>query len=121
MYSFLMVFIGGGLGSLCRFGIAQAMANAKMDFPLATLLANVISCLVLGYLFGLTLKNGISEQAKLMWMTGFCGGFSTFSTFSLETFLLFDANANWWAILNVLGSVAVCLACIYVGISLAPK
>lgn len=121
MYNLLMVFIGGGLGSLCRYGISQAMLNAKFDFPMATLAANIISCIILGYLFGLALKNGISDHAKLLWMTGFCGGFSTFSTFSLETFALFDAGNFLYGFLNIAGSILICLLCIYIGINIGSK
>jgi len=84
MLNFFWVFLGGGLGSICRYGISKLLSGNHFDFPLATLLANIISCIILGYLFGVTLKAGLTNQAKLLWMTGFCGGFSTFSTFSLE-------------------------------------
>lgn len=113
------VFVGGGLGSLCRYGIARLMTSYKLDFPLATFIANAISCIILGYLIGLTLKDGLSENAKLLLMTGFCGGFSTFSTFSAESFQLLQNGNTTTALLYIGASIAVCLVCIWLGLKLA--
>jgi len=113
------VFIGGGLGSLCRYSIARLMLSYKLDFPLATFVANVISCIVLGYLIGLTLKDGLSENMKLLLMTGFCGGFSTFSTFSAESFQLLQNGNISTAMLYIGGSLVVCLVCIWLGLKLS--
>lgn len=116
---FLFVFIGGGLGSMCRFGLAKILSNYKFDFPLATFLANVISCLILGYFIGLQLKNGLAERNSLLLMTGFCGGFSTFSTFSGESLQLFQ-NGNFSTGLAYIAlSILVCLFCIWVGMKLS--
>lgn len=119
MYNLLMVFLGGGLGSLCRYGVGKLMLNATPQFPSGTLIANILSCILLGYLFGITQKSGLADPAKLLWMTGFCGGFSTFSTFSLETFVLFETGQAGYALLNIGGSLIICLACIYFGIKIA--
>ncbi len=119
MLNFFWVFLGGGLGSICRYGISKVMAANQFDFPFATLLANIISCLILGYLFGIALKSGLSDQAKLLWMTGFCGGFSTFSTFSLETFVLFESSQIGYALLNITGSLGICLLAIFIGIKIS--
>ena len=115
---YLMVFIGGGLGSLCRFGIAKGIAPYQPMFPYATLMANILSCIVLGYLMQLSLNNTINQNLKWLLMVGFCGGFSTFSTFSSETFLLFQNGQTGYALLNIGGSIAVCLGAIYIGIVL---
>jgi len=115
----IWVFVGGGSGSLCRYGIAKLMANYKMDFPLATFIANVISCIILGYLIGLTMKDGLSENMKLLLLTGFCGGFSTFSTFSAESFQLLQNGNTGTAILYIGASLSVCLVCIWLGLKLA--
>ena len=101
--NFILVFIGGGLGSICRFGISLFMKNQEYIFPMATLLANAISCIVLGALVGWTMKNGnTSDVQKYLLMTGFCGGFSTFSAFTNETFQLFQDGNLMYAFGNIL-------------------
>ncbi len=116
--NYLLVFLGGGLGSICRFGIAQWMATFKFHFPWATILANVLACLVLGVLVGLTMKSKLSEPMGFFLMVGFCGGFSTFSTFTNETFQEL-ATGEWGrALANVMVSLVVCLVSLFVGIKL---
>jgi len=116
MQSFLLVFLGGGLGSICRYGIARLFKAQVWDYPLATFLANALACVVLGALMGLSLKGDMSSTTKLLLMTGFCGGFSTFSTFSAETFELLQAGNYVYAFANVGLSIIVCLFCILLGL-----
>ena len=116
--NYLFVFLGGGLGSLCRFGIAQWMAAYRWQFPWATILANVLACLVLGVLVGMTMKNKVSEPMGFFLMVGFCGGFSTFSTFTNETFQLMAVGEWGRALANVGVSVVVCLVSLYVGVKI---
>ena len=119
MLNYLLVFLGGGLGSMCRYGIAHGLSNYKTTFPFATLIANIISCLILGYLVGLSLKNQTSDYQRFLWMTGFCGGFRTFSTFSNETFLLLQQGEIFHAVANIVISITVCLICIYLGFKIS--
>lgn len=114
-----LVFLGGGLGSLCRYGMAKLLASQAFQFPLATLLANIVSCLILGYCTGLVLKDSLSMSTRLLVMTGFCGGFSTFSTFTGETFLLLEGGNHLLALLNIGGSILICLVCFYLGMTWA--
>ena len=118
MSSFLWVFLGGGLGSICRFAIAKWMNASQLDFPLATLIANALACILLGFLFAFNLKTELPSSLKWLLMTGFCGGFSTFSTFSNETFQLLQNGETAYALTNIAGSILLCLFCIFIGLKL---
>lgn len=118
MYSYLLVFIGGGLGSMCRFGIGHLLRHYNFHFPWATFSANALSCIILGMLVGLSLKDGMSPSGRFFLMTGFCGGFSTFSTFTNETYHLFLAGNSGYALANVALSALVCLVCLYAGMKM---
>lgn len=119
MLQLLYVFIGGGLGSVCRYSIALAFVNQKSIFPYATLLANILSCLILGYFIGMELKAEVPNSTKLLIMTGFCGGFSTFSTFSTETFKIFESGHYGTALLYIGVSILLCLSCIFIGMKMS--
>ena len=119
MYAYFLVFIGGGLGSMCRYGISHLLKVYQLEFPLATFLANVLSCFVLGFMVGLSLKEEMGIEQRMLIMTGFCGGFSTFSTFTNETFQLMQNAEYGYASLNIFGSLLVCGLFIYLGIRAA--
>ncbi|MEO1257164.1 MAG: fluoride efflux transporter CrcB [Bacteroidota bacterium] len=119
MLNYLLVFLGGGLGSICRFGIAQWLTPHKLHFPWATIIANVLACLVLGVLVGLSMKNKLGSPLSFFLMVGFCGGFSTFSTFTNETFQLMAVGDWEKALANVAVSLLVCLFSLFVGIKTA--
>lgn len=114
----LLVFAGGGFGSLFRYGLAVWMAAYQDRFPWATLLANILSCIILGVLLGLAAKNLISPNFRLIFMTGLCGGFSTFSTFAGETVQLAQQGRWESALLNIALHLAFCLFCLYLGMKL---
>ncbi|MBI4930141.1 MAG: fluoride efflux transporter CrcB [Bacteroidetes bacterium] len=111
----LYVFLGGGIGSVVRFGISLLMLHvSKSVFPIATLVSNLLSCFVLGLtVFLLGEKFNTEMTLRLLIVTGFCGGFSTFSAFSYETVELMKSGYTMYAVLNVLLSVSVCLGIIY--------
>lgn len=119
MLQLLYVFIGGGLGSICRYGISVFFAQYKTAFPYATLVANILSCIILGYFIGSALKTELPSSTKLLIMTGFCGGFSTFSTFSAETFKFFENGNYGTAFLYIGASVFLCLCCIFIGMKMS--
>ena len=118
MIKFFWIFIGGGLGSLCRFGIGEWLSKQSSDFPHPTFWANIISCFILGVLMALALKSDMHPHFKLLFMTGFCGGFSTFSTFTADSFLLLQ-NGNFTVALSyILASLIVCIISLSLGYGL---
>jgi CrcB protein len=113
-----MVFLGGGLGSLCRYGITLGCKPLDALFPYATLIANGLSCIVLGCFVALANTDLLNAHVKLMIMTGFCGGFSTYSTFTNETYQLFENGNYSIALFNIFGNLVLCLLCIFIGLTL---
>lgn len=115
MLTLVYIFVGGGLGSLARYGISQfSNYYFSTQLPVATFISNIISCILLAsVLFVFQEKVNQSIWINPLLLIGFCGGFSTFSTFSNETVQLV-MNGQWlWAIANVLISIITAFAIIY--------
>ncbi len=111
----MWIFIGGGLGSMLRFGISDLLSRYNYAFPWATLAANFFASLILGYFLAQAVAGQGSDLKKALIMTGFCGGFSTFSTFSVESFQLLQEGQYAFALFNILGSVLLCLLGVVIG------
>lgn len=85
MKSLFLVFIGGGFGSVLRYIIGKWLNNTETGVPYGTFAANILGSLLIGLILGYAAKNdAISENHTLLLATGFCGGFTTFSTFAYE-------------------------------------
>ena len=110
------IFIGGGLGSLCRYGIGKfVMSYDSSVVAYATLFSNVLSIIILAFfVYFFQEKTGLNEVWKLLVITGFCGGFSTFSTFSFETFEMLRNGQTALAFANVFVSILLCLFILYI-------
>ena len=113
MSSFLAVGLGGALGAMGRYGIS--LLPLKSAFPWLTLLTNVLGALVIGFVVGVTADNTASPNTVLFWKTGVCGGFTTFSTFSLETLRLLEGGQTGAGLLYAGASVVLCVAGVYIG------
>ena len=110
------IFIGGGLGSLCRYGLGKLITLYEASsMPYATLLSNFISTAILVvFVYLVHDKMGLNDLWKLFIVTGFCGGFSTFSTFSFETFEMLKNGQTAMAFANIFVSVFLCLFVLYI-------
>jgi CrcB protein len=114
----LIVAAGGALGTLGRYGLAWLMTPISQSMPWGTIAINIMGSFVIGAFGTLTLADGrhpAPESIRMFVMVGICGGFTTFSSFSLQTFDLMRGGAPGRAALNVLVSVAICLAAVAAG------
>ncbi len=116
MKDFLLVFIGGGLGSGLRYLLSMAFVEKKTMFPIGTFIANVLGSLLIGILFALFTKHQLWEQQyKLLAAVGFCGGFTTMSSFSAENILLLRTGNYFLFVLYITLTLAMCLICTFLG------
>jgi len=113
------VALGGALGSMARFGVAAAVAALTgPQFPWGTLLINIGGSFVIGWFGALTGSRGavsVPPDIRVFVMVGICGGFTTFSSFSLQTLELAQAGEVLWAGCYIVGSVVLCLLGVWAG------
>jgi CrcB protein len=110
LFNLSLVFLGGGIGSLSRYACSLLIRRYSDGiFPLGTLVANFLACCVMGLTLWLLESRANTSSIRLFLLTGFCGGFSTFSTFSMETLELFRRGQPIWAVLNIAVSFILCI------------
>lgn len=116
----LVVGIGGFIGSCVRFLLSKWMNASLPNFPFGTLLSNVIAALIIGFIIGIDRQVGpIGDKTKLFITTGFLGGLSTFSTFSMETVKMFEDGKYLTASGNMGLNLGLSLLFVVLGLQLA--
>ena len=118
-YGFLLVFIGGGIGSALRHGSALVAARwFGTGRPYGTLFVNIFGSFVMGLITEYwALKSGLPQPVRLFLTTGIIGGFTTFSTFSLDTAVLWERGQSLATLAYVLGSVVVSISALFAGLA----
>ena len=117
MKNVLLVFLGGGLGSSLRYLISKYLNQLENSIALGTFTVNILGSLLIGIIMGFALKNDThSSTLTLLVATGFCGGFTTFSAFALENYQLLKTGDITNFIIYTLGSVALGIVAVFIGI-----
>ncbi|MFS0655033.1 fluoride efflux transporter CrcB [Bacillus sp. 179-C3.3 HS] len=119
MKLYLAVFTGGFIGTLCRYALSQTVVS--QTFPYATLIENMAGSLLLGYLTGYFMFHKRKKYLASFTGTGFCGGFTTMSTFSKETVLLLQTGQFTAGTLYILLSVIAGVAAAFIGLLIAQR
>ena len=119
MINTLLIFVGAGLGGVFRYWVSNGVYwLLGRQFPYGTLIVNTTGCLLMGLLYVLVIErlNGIEQQLRAFLLIGFLGGYTTFSSFSVETLILFENGDLLRAGLNILLSVILCILLTWLGI-----
>jgi CrcB protein len=117
MKQLLLVFIGGGFGSVLRYVIGKFLNNTETGIPYGTFAANIIGSLCIGIILGLAAKNeALTENHTLLLATGFCGGFTTFSTFAYENHVFLKSGDFTSFALYTIASFVVGFLAVFAGI-----
>lgn len=116
----LLVFVGGGFGSVARYFLGKWLNNLETSIPYGTMLSNVLGSFLIGLFLGYLSKSGnVSQTQTLLLATGFCGGFTTFSTFAYENHI-FLKNGDYFSFLPyTLGSLILGFLAVFLGLHLS--
>lgn len=119
MKQVLLVFLGGGVGSVLRFIIGKYLNNAETGIPYGTFAVNIVGSLLMGIILGIAVKqNTLSENQILFLATGFCGGFTTFSTFAYENHVFLKSGDFTSFAIYTIASFIIGFLAVFAGIFL---
>ena len=122
MKSFLLVFLGGGLGSGLRYLVTVTMNQYSKVLPFGTFTVNMLGCLLIGLILGYAQKeNTLTSNQILLLATGFCGGFTTFSAFANENLELIKNGEIFNFSFYTIGSVLIGILAVYIGLYLTNR
>lgn len=115
---YLLIAVGGAAGSLLRYVFGGAVQRtSESGFPLGTMVVNISGCFLIGILVRQFLNMQLSSEMRALLIVGFCGGFTTFSTFSAEAIGLIEGGEYSRAVSYVVLSVALCLGATFAGMA----
>ncbi len=117
MKQLLLVFVGGGFGSVLRFLISKSLNSTENGIPYGTFLVNILGSLLIGIILGLAAKNNtLSDNQTLLLATGFCGGFTTFSSFAYENNLFLKSGDFTSFALYTIASFVIGFLAVFLGL-----
>ncbi|TYB80293.1 fluoride efflux transporter CrcB [Bizionia gelidisalsuginis] len=119
MKNLILVFIGGGFGSVLRYTIGKHLNNQSTGIPYGTFAANIIGSLIIGIILGLAAKNVLSENQIVLLATGFCGGLTTFSTFAYENHVFLKSGDFTSFALYTIASFIIGFLAVFGGVFIA--